>query len=241
MSRSCRVPQDGHCHVLVLRLSSASRCPHAEQVLLDGYQRSTTIRCRPARSALYSSIWRKVPHPQSLMALASDRLRTMFLTARSSTTITSWSRTSRVLARCRKSARDALTFRCARATFAFAFARFAEPRWQRASLRWYRARFRALRSRCRGLAIFSPSEVAAKSLMPRSTPTTAPVAGNCCGSATSIAKDTYQRPHGSRETVTVVGSRPVTSTSGHDHTKASGAVVFASHSAPSFTRNALRV
>ena len=42
--------------------------------------------------------------------------------------------------RCRKSARDARTFRCARATFALALARFAEPRWQRASLRWYRAR-----------------------------------------------------------------------------------------------------
>jgi beta-N-acetylhexosaminidase len=32
MSRSCRVPQDGHCHVRVLMLSSASKCPHAEQV-----------------------------------------------------------------------------------------------------------------------------------------------------------------------------------------------------------------
>jgi len=35
---------------------------------------------------------RKVPHPQSLMAFASDRLRTMFCAARSSITITSWSR-----------------------------------------------------------------------------------------------------------------------------------------------------
>ena len=48
-------------------------------------------------------------------------------TFRSSTTITSWSRTSRVLARWRKSARDARTFRCARATLALALARFAEP------------------------------------------------------------------------------------------------------------------
>ena len=37
MSRSCRAPQDGQVHSLVLRLSSASRCPHASQVLDDGY------------------------------------------------------------------------------------------------------------------------------------------------------------------------------------------------------------
>ena len=51
----------------------------------------------------------------------------MFFTARSSITITSWSRTRRVLVRWRKSARDARTFRWARATFALALARFAEP------------------------------------------------------------------------------------------------------------------
>ena len=135
MSRSCRVRQDGHVQCLVFKLSSASRCPDAEHLFELGYQRPITIRCRPARAVLYSIIWRKVPHPQSLMALASDRLRTMFATARSSITITSWSRTRAVEVRCRKSARDGRTFRCARATFAFALARFAEPFWQRASLR----------------------------------------------------------------------------------------------------------
>jgi hypothetical protein len=44
MSRSCRVPQDGQLQFLVDRLRSASRCPHAEQVLLEGYQRSITTR-----------------------------------------------------------------------------------------------------------------------------------------------------------------------------------------------------
>jgi hypothetical protein len=135
-SRSCRVPQDGQCHVRVFRDNSASRCPHAEQVLDDGYQRSITITVRPALAALYSVICRKVPHPQSEMALAREWLRTMFFTARSSITITSWFRTRRVLALWRKSVRAARTFRCARATFAFALARFAEPFWQRASLRW---------------------------------------------------------------------------------------------------------
>ena len=95
MSRSCRVPQDGHCHVRVERLSSASRCPQALQVLLEGYQRPVTIRCRPALAALYPIMRRKVPHPQSQMALASDRLRTMPETLRSSITITSWQRAIR--------------------------------------------------------------------------------------------------------------------------------------------------
>ena len=54
----------------------------------------------------------------------------------------------------------------------------------------------------------SPSEVTAKSVMPRSTPTGWLVAGNGAGSATSTARDTYQRPSGSRETVTVDGSIP---------------------------------
>src|SRR3712207_7312980 len=40
-SRSCRAPQAGHCHVLTLKARSASRCPHAEQVLELGNQRST--------------------------------------------------------------------------------------------------------------------------------------------------------------------------------------------------------
>ena len=134
-SRSCRVPQDGHCHVRVLSERSASRCPHAEHVLELGYQRPVTIRCRPAVAALYSTMRRKVPQPQSEMALASDRLRIMFFTARSSITITSWSRTRRADERCRKSARDARTLRWARATFALALARFADPLTLRAMRR----------------------------------------------------------------------------------------------------------
>src|SRR5205823_14156650 len=84
----CRVPQDRHCHVLVDRISTASKCPHELHVLELGYHLSITIRCRPALDALYSTMRRKAPQPQSEMALASDRLRTMFFTARSSITIT---------------------------------------------------------------------------------------------------------------------------------------------------------
>jgi hypothetical protein len=52
MSRSCRVPQDGHVQCRVFRLSSASRCPHAEQVFEDGYQRLGATTVRPQRAAL---------------------------------------------------------------------------------------------------------------------------------------------------------------------------------------------
>src|SRR6266550_6151975 len=110
MSRSCRVPQDGHCHVRVLRLRSARRCPHAEHVLDEGYHRSAVITCRPYLAALYSAMARKVPHPQSAIALASLRLRTMFFTARSSTAITSWPRTRPVLALWRPSSRPEILF-----------------------------------------------------------------------------------------------------------------------------------
>ena len=119
MSRSCREPHEGHVQCRVERLSSASRCPHVEQVLLDGYQRSTTISSRPTRSHLYSNWRRNSPEPQSEMTRARCRLRTMFLTARSSITIVLAERTRRVLARCRKSRRALRTFRWALATFTF--------------------------------------------------------------------------------------------------------------------------
>src|SRR6185312_10456386 len=172
----CRVPQDGHCHVRVFSESSASRCPHELHVLELVYQRSITITCRPALAALYSTMARKVPHPQSEIALASDRLRTMFLTARL----------------------------------------------------------------C-GLGIFSPSLVTAKSLIPRSTPTAWPAVGSCSGSATSTSKETDQRPHGSRETVTVDGPIPAGSMSGHDHTNPRGVSILARNNCPSRYRNPERV
>ena len=61
MSRSCRVPQAGHGHAGWKGTASASRCPHAEHVLLDGYQRSITTTCRPGAAALYSSIAGRCP------------------------------------------------------------------------------------------------------------------------------------------------------------------------------------
>ena len=89
ISRSCRVPQDGHVQCRVSRLSSARTCPHAEHIFELGNHRSITITRRPHRAALYSSIALKVPHPQSAIAFATRRFCIMFLTARSSMLIRS--------------------------------------------------------------------------------------------------------------------------------------------------------
>jgi hypothetical protein len=50
-SRSCRVPQDGHCQCRAFKLSSVSRCPHATHVLLLGYHLLTVSTVRPALAA----------------------------------------------------------------------------------------------------------------------------------------------------------------------------------------------
>ena len=89
--------------------------------------RSITITRRPYLAALYSIMARKVPHPQSEIAFASERLRTMFCTARSSRTITSWSRIRRVLALWRKSVRAARTFRVRPGDFRLGFGAVRGP------------------------------------------------------------------------------------------------------------------
>src|SRR2546430_5792159 len=43
-SRSCKVPHFGHFHCRSSSPNSSSVCRHAEQVLLEGYQRSTWTR-----------------------------------------------------------------------------------------------------------------------------------------------------------------------------------------------------
>jgi hypothetical protein len=99
----------------------------------------------------------------------------------------------------------------------------------------------ARRSRCRGFAIRCPSLVTAKSVIPRSTPAPRPVAGRASGLGMSTANETYQRPHGSRGTVTVVGSMMAGSMPGQDQANASGVSIFARYRCPSRHRNPDRV
>src|ERR1700685_3380116 len=91
------------------------------------------------------------------------------------------------------------------------------------------------------MGVFRPSLVTAKSVIPRSTPTARPTDGSGSGILVSTAKVIYQRPSGSRDTTTIVGSRAVVSTFGHDHTNRSGPLVLAKRSTPPCMVNADRV
>src|ERR1700745_30331 len=84
MSRSCREPPEGNAQGRVDRLSSPSRCPHAEQDLELGYQRLITItslprtkrvlaRCRKSRRASRTLRWAR-----ATFALALDRFTEPF-------------------------------------------------------------------------------------------------------------------------------------------------------------------
>ena len=205
------------------RLSSASRCPHAEQVLEDGYHRSSTTRSRLYRWHLYSSWRRNSPQPQSEIARASRRLRTMPETSRSSITIMScrgpggcWRGAGSPAGRCGPCGGR------------------GRP-WP-----WPWPGSPSLSGSGPGAAGSGPGcgpcapgaagwrsaprpLVTAKSLTPRSTPTACPVCASGSGASASMAKVTYQRPSGSREMTTIAGSSVVTSTSGHDHTNRTGA------------------
>ena len=178
---------------------------------------------------------RKAPHPQSEMALARDRLRTMFFTARSSTTITSWSRTRAVEARCRKSARDARTFRRAGDLGpGLGAVRGTALAAGQALLVAGQGPFR--RARLRGLGIFAPPEVTAKSLIPRSIPRQRPSRGTVPGQRPRWQRKRTSARTGPGKRSPWSGRGQSRSTSGHDHTNGSGALVFASHSAPLFMR-----
>jgi hypothetical protein len=91
------------------------------------------------------------------------------------------------------------------------------------------------------LAILPPSLVAAKCVTPRSMPMACLVSARGTGTMASTVKVAYQRPSGSRETITIAGSSVVTSTSGQDHTNRTEAAILASRSSPPRRVNALRV
>jgi hypothetical protein len=56
-----------------------------------------------------------------------------------------------------------------------------------------------------------------------------------------MVKVTYQRPSGSRETITIAGFSAVTSASGQDQTYRSGVAILARRSSPPHIKNADRV
>src|SRR5690554_4653930 len=87
-SRSCLVSQTGQVQPRICNGIVSITWPQPEQRLLDGYHWSIATSWRPAQSALYAN-WRiNSPQLASLIDLASERLRSMFLTLRDSTQIT---------------------------------------------------------------------------------------------------------------------------------------------------------
>ncbi len=112
-SRSWTAPQR-HTHSLMLSGSFSAIVPHAEQVLLLGYHRSIAITSRPYQSALYSNWRRNSDHDASDIALASEWLRTMLRTDRSSMTTVCFRASARYalasLSRSRRSWRGFVTF-----------------------------------------------------------------------------------------------------------------------------------
>ena len=93
--------QRGQVHSLTCSGSAGITYPHAEQVLLDGWNRSITTRSRPYQAHLYSSCPRNWFQAASDIARARQWFLTMLRTDRSSITIAWFSRTSRVVSLCR--------------------------------------------------------------------------------------------------------------------------------------------
>lgn len=171
MSRSCVVLHSGQTQVRMFSGSLVTVCPQPLQRLLDGYQRSMPINCRPDHAALYSSCRTNSAQPASLMDLDRLRFLTMFLTASVSTAITWFSLISRVESLCRKSLRQSAMVAWALATFSLALARFLDPLVFFASRRCNLAKRASCWRNVLGAAIFSPVESTAKCVSPKSMPT----------------------------------------------------------------------
>jgi hypothetical protein len=105
ISRSWCVPQFGQSHSLILNSNLSTICPQLPQRLELGNHRSIFTKVRPYHLALYSSCLTISPHAASLITRASLGFLTMFLTAKSSTTIVWFSRISRIVSLCRWSLR----------------------------------------------------------------------------------------------------------------------------------------
>ena len=163
-----RAAADGRCHVRALRLSSASRCPHAEQVFELGYQRSTATDGPAVPLRLVLQHDRNSAQPVLEIARASRRLRT----SRPRSGPRPRSRRARGPGACwpcaaKSPARIVPPWHAHWRPRRPAFARFAEPRWQRRepALATASAAARAAPSRC-GCGDLLPVDIAANWVRP---------------------------------------------------------------------------
>ncbi len=95
-SRSWRLPHSGQTQSRTDSGIFATVCPHSEQRLLDGYQRSIPTSIRPHHCALYVNCRTNSDQPASLMDFARQRFFCRWLTASVSTAITCFSLINRV-------------------------------------------------------------------------------------------------------------------------------------------------
>ena len=233
-SRSCVSWQDGHCHSRTSSGMDETVCPQQEQRLLEGYHLSIPDSVRPYHSALYDRNDRNCDQPESDIALASVGCFTMFFTASVSTAMNWFSRINLVESLWWKSRLLSAILAYSFVTLRFAFSRFFEPLAFRLKRRCNSARRCSCFLKYLGLSIFSPSEVIAKCVNPRSMPTMPFETGNgCLFSSTSM--DTKYLPAASLLTVTVEGF-PENS---RLQRMLSGSECFASFNLPSRQLNAL--
>ena len=177
--------------------SLASRCPHAEQVLDEGYQRSITTAAGRNAALVFQLAAELTPAAvgdDAGQVPVADHVAYGQVLDHDHVVAADQAGAGAV----HKVAPGVADLAVRAGDLRLGLGQVRRPFRHRASRRWYRASLRALRSRSRGSAIFSPPLVTAKSRTPRSTPTARPVAGSGSGAWVSTAKVTYQRPSGSR-------------------------------------------
>lgn len=162
MSRSWIAPHSGHTHSRTFNGIDLIICPHSEQRLLLGYQRSIPTNVRPYHSDLYSSCRTNSDQPASLIDFAKQRFFCMLLTASVSMASTWFSFTNRVESLWRKSLRESAILACSFATLSLAFFLRFEPGVFLDKRRCNLASFFSFLRNILGAEIFSPVERMAK-------------------------------------------------------------------------------
>ena len=165
ISRSKTVEQLLQVHSRSLSVSSLLIVPQLEQVFDDGSNLPIFRMFLPYQSALYSNIDTKVDHPASLIACAKLCFLTIFFTAKVSSAIVWFSLMSLLETLCKKSLRLFTTSSCSLASFFLV----RLPLCFECLRCTYFNLLCALR-RYLGFSNTSPSEVIAKSLIPKSIP-----------------------------------------------------------------------
>src|SRR5690606_31740012 len=145
--------------------------PQLEHTLLLGSKRPITTRFLPCQVDLYSSIVLNCRQPISDIALAKLWFFTILLTAKSSITIVSYVFTNSVDILCPYSVLWLRIFSCSNATFNFCFSLFIEPLCNLERLLCSTRNLLCCDLKNFLFSYTIPSEVIAKSLIPKSTPT----------------------------------------------------------------------